>query len=345
MKRYQQIFSPLFISISWLYGCIIWIRNQLYNREWIKRAVFNKPVISVGNITSGGTGKTPLVIYLARLLQKAGKKPGIISRGYGRKSQGLQVVHDGKKLLSDVKISGDEPYLMARVLENIPVIVSENRSLGIEQLLNYYSVNIIILDDGFQHRKVNRDLDIIMISSNDKTEDYKLLPWGNLREPLKNIRRSDCVIYTKIKNKEIPAIHSKIQPFLKINPINSTSLSTLMKYDASGYRKSLPPDKPVFAFCGIADPISFNNSISELSLKVKGRRFFKDHQDYTDSVVKELSKQITANSINHIVTTEKDFVKLPERFLAEFEVYIIKIDIVFENELVLQNIMQSLLLN
>ena len=90
---------------------------------------------------------------------------------------------------------------------------------------------------------------------------------------------------------------------------------------------------------------SFNNSISELSLKVKGRRFFKDHQDYTDSVVKELSKQITANSINHIVTTEKDFVKLPERFLAEFEVYIIKIDIVFENELVLQNIMQPLLLN
>ena len=100
MQSYRQILYPVLIPLSWIYGCIIWIRNQLYNFGWIKDAVFNKPIISIGNITSGGTGKTPMVIYMAQLLQKKGKKPGIISRGYGRKSQGLQVVHDGRKIIA-----------------------------------------------------------------------------------------------------------------------------------------------------------------------------------------------------------------------------------------------------
>ena len=193
MHFFRQILFPLLMPMSWLYGCTIWVRNQFYNFGWIKTTSFDKPVISVGNITSGGTGKTPLVIYLAQLLLKNGKKPGIISRGYGRKSQGMQIVHDGKKLLSNSETTGDEPCLMARVLEKVPVVVCEERSRGIRQLLDYYSVNVIIMDDSFQHRKVNRDLDILTVSSNDKKTDYRLLPWGNLREPLKNINRANCV--------------------------------------------------------------------------------------------------------------------------------------------------------
>ena len=176
MHFFRQILFPLFMPMSWLYGCTIWVRNQFYNFRWIKTTSFDKPVISVGNITSGGTGKTPLVIYLAQLLLKHGKKPGIISRGYGRKSQGMQIVHDGKKLLSNSETTGDEPYLMARVLEKVPVVVCENRIRGIRQLLNYYSVNVIIMDDGFQHRKMNRDLDIVTVSANEKNKTGRL--WG-----------------------------------------------------------------------------------------------------------------------------------------------------------------------
>jgi len=331
--------------MSWLYGCTIWVRNQFYNLGWIKTTSFDKPVISVGNITSGGTGKTPLVIYLAQLLLKNGKKPGIISRGYGRKSQGMQIVHDGKKLLSNSETTGDEPCLMARVLEKVPVVVCEERSRGIRQLLDYYAVNVIIMDDSFQHRKVNRDLDILTVSSNDEKTDYRLLPRGNLREPLKNIDRANCVIYTKTENYKTPAIHSKFQPFLKTNPINSSLLPTLMKYNASNYQKSQPPGKPIFAFCGIAEPNSFINTAEELSLKVEGRKFFQDHQEYTEAVIQKLSEQIRASSISYVVTTEKDMVKLPESFLEEFEVYVIKVDVVFENDLIIKDIIQPLLLN
>ena len=345
IHRYQQIFSPILIPISFLYGFFIWVRNQFYNRKWIKATVFNKPVISIGNITSGGTGKTPLVIYFAKLLKKNGKIPGIISRGYGRKSKGLQVVHNGHKLLSDVETSGDEPYLMANLLGNVPVIVCEDRNYGIKQLLDYYDVNVLIIDDGFQNRRVNRNLDILTVSSNDKTTDYKLLPWGNLRESLKNIKRADLIIYTKTENYNTPAIHSEIKPYIKANPIKSSLLPILMKYNTSGYQKSLPPDRPMFAFCGIADPNSFINLTLELLLNVVGRRFFQDHHDYTDTVIKELSKQIRTNNIIHVVTTEKDMVKLPESFLAEFEVYVIKIDVVFEDELRIQDLIQPLLQN
>ena len=345
MHFFRQILFPFLIPMSWLYGCIIWVRNQFYNFGWIKIRSFNKPIISVGNITSGGTGKTPLVINLAKLLQKMKKTPGIISRGYGRKSKGLQVVHDGKKLFSDAETVGDEPYLIALTLENVPVIVCNNRSHGIKQLLDYYSVNIIILDDGFQHRKVNRDLDILTVSSNDRKSDYRLLPWGNLREPLNNIDRANYVIYTKTENHKTPAIHSQLHPFIKAKPINSSLLPILMKYNASSYKKSLPSDKPIFAFCGIAEPNSFIKSAKELSLKIKGKKFFQDHQEYTEEVIKELSEQIRASSIKSIVTTEKDMVKLPEIFLSKFEVYVIKIEIVFENELIIKDIIQPLLLN
>ena len=345
MQRHRQILFPFLILLSQVYECIIWLRNQLYDIQWIKLAVFNKPIISVGNITSGGTGKTPLVIYLAQLLQKNGKNPGIISRGYGRKSQGLQVVHDGQKLTTDVAVAGDEPYLIASTLGNVPVIVSENRIKGIKHLLDYYYPDVIIMDDGFQHRKVKRDLDILTVSSNDRKKYYKLLPWGNLREPLKNIERADLVIYTKTDNYKLPQIHFNIQPFIKSKYITSSSISTLMKYDDSGYQKTLPPNKAIFAFCGIADSQSFIHSAEELSLQMKGSRFFNDHQDYTDLVILELSEQIRSNSISHVVTTEKDMVKLPNSFLSEFEVYIIKIDVVFENELIIKDIIQPILLN
>ncbi len=343
MLFYQRILFPILIPLSWLYGLVIWIRNLLYDKGWIKSSNFNRPIISVGNITTGGTGKTPLVIYLTELLNINGKKPGIISRGYGRTSQGLLVVHDGKKLLTDVESSGDEPYLMARVLENVPVIVCEDRSHGIRQLIDYYSVNVVIMDDGYQHRKVKRDLDIITISANDKKEDYRLLPWGKLREPLQQLKRADALVITKTDEFAPPEISSEVQSYFNENTFVSKMTPTLMKYDSTGYHKSLPPSKPLFAFCGIGEPKSFLDSLAELDLKTGGKRIFRDHQEYTESVIKELSAQIIASNCTGIITTEKDMVKLPDSFLDEFESYVIKIEMEFKDESKLWKLIQPML--
>ena len=343
MHFFRQFLFPFLIPMSWLYGCTILVRNQLYNLGWIKTTSFDKPVISVGNITSGGTGKTPLVIYLAQLILKNGKKPGIISRGYRRKFHGLQIVHDGKKLLSDAESVGDEPCLMGRVLKKVPVVVCEDRSRGIRELLDYYSVNVIIMDDGFQHRKVKRDLNIVTISANEKHENYWLIPKGNLREPLKNMKRANLVIYTKTENYRTPDIHTEIQQNYKGTIINSSLEVILMKYNTSGYHKTPAPTKPLFAFCGIAEPDSFINYAMKLGLKIEDRKWFRDHQDYNKTVIKQLSEQIRKSSSRYVVTTEKDLKKLPDSFLAEFKVYVIKINVVFENESIIKDIIQLLL--
>jgi len=201
------------------------------------------------------------------------------------------------------------------------------------------------MDDGFQHRKVKRDLDILTVSANERVKNYRLLPWGNLREPLKNIQRADVIIYTKTDNYKLPNIHSAIQPFIKSKHVISSLKPVLFKYKSSDYIKTLQPEEPMFSFCGIADSRSFTKSVEELSLHIKGSRFFKDHQDYTDSVIVELSEQIRLNGISHVVTTEKDMVKLPDSFLSEFIIYIIKISIKFKNDVEIQNLIKPLSLN
>ena len=328
-----------------MYGCIIYLRNLFYDYGWFTTEEFKLPIISVGNITTGGSGKTPLVMYLANLLIKNGKTPSIVSRGYGRKSQGLVVVHDGKEMKAKVESAGDEPFLMATILKSVPVIVCEDRSHGIQQLIDFYSVNVVIMDDGFQHRKVKRDLDIITISANDSKNDYRLLPWGKLREPFKNINRSNAIVFTKTDNYTPPNMLAEFQSVFKGNSIVSSIIPVLMRYDSSGYHKSLPSSEVLFAFCGIGEPDSFFKSIKQLDIKLGGKRIFSDHQEYTESVITELSAQIKSSNCTAIITTEKDLVKLPESFLDEFETFVIKIEVKFEIEKAVLDMIQPVLLN
>jgi tetraacyldisaccharide 4'-kinase len=311
---------------------------------WFTTEDLKLPIISVGNITTGGSGKTPLVMYLANLLIKNGKNPGIVSRGYGRKSKGLVVVHDGKKMKAKVESAGDEPFLMATILKSVPVIVCEDRREAICHLVNSSTVNIIIMDDGFQHRKVKRDLDIITISANDTKNDYRLLPWGKLREPIKNINRSNALVFTKTDNFTPPNMLAEFQSVFKGNSIVSSIIPVLMRYDSSGYHKSLPSSEVFFAFCGIGEPDSFFKSIKQLDIKSGGKRIFPDHQEYTKSVITELSAQIKSSNCTAIITTEKDLVKLPDSFLDEFDTFVIKIEMEFEIEGAVLDMIQPVLL-
>jgi tetraacyldisaccharide 4'-kinase len=267
-----------------------------------------------------------------------------VSRGYGRKSQGLVVVHDGKEMKAKVESAGDEPFLMATILKSVPVIVCEDRREAICHLVNSSTVNIIIMDDGFQHRKVKRDLDIITISANDTKNDYRLLPWGKLREPIKNINRSNAIVFTKTDNYTPPNMLAEFQSVFKGNSIVSSIIPVLMRYDSSGYHKSLPSSEVFFAFCGIGEPDSFFKSIKQLDIKSGGKRIFPDHQEYTKSVITELSAQIKSSNCTAIITTEKDLVKLPDSFLDEFDTFVIKIEMEFEIEGAVLDMIQPVLL-
>ena len=344
MSLLRTLLTPFTFPLSLVYGSIIWIRNKLYDLDWVPSSAFDIPIISVGNITTGGSGKTPLVMYLAKLLQKNGKNPGIVSRGYGRNSQGMVSVHNCKELITDVENSGDEPFLMASILKTVPVVVCEDRREGISHLIKNISADVIIMDDGFQHRRVKRDLDIITISANDSKNDYRLLPWGKLREPFKNINRSNAIVFTKTDNYTPPNMLAELQSAFKGTSIASSIIPVLMRYDSSGYHKSLPSSRVLFAFCGIGEPDSFFKSIKQLDLKLGGKRIFSDHQEYIESVITELSAQIKSSNCTAIITTEKDLVKLPESFLDKFETFVIKIEVEFETAKAVLDMIQPVLL-
>jgi tetraacyldisaccharide 4'-kinase len=255
-----------------------------------------------------------------------------VSRGYGRSSRGLIMVHNGKRLLKDVDMVGDEPYLIGKVLNTVPIIVSENRIAGIQGLLDSCPVDIIILDDALQHRKVERNMDLVMISACDKPEDYHLLPWGKLREPLRNLKRAQYVIYTRTKRFLEPPQHKIINPYLKNNSTASIMQPVLMKMDYTVYNKTLPTYELVFAFCGIGNPDFFIQTVKDVGLNIVGKRIFQDHQKYNSVVLHNLLVQIESSKCRAVVTTEKDMVKIPESFMKKNIFYVIKIDVVFEND-------------
>ena len=171
---------------------IVQIRNYFYTHGIFRTVEVSVPVVSIGNISFGGTGKTPLVIWIAQELQKAGFQPVILSRGYKRKSFFTKIVSDTKKVRIGRRRAGDEPYLMANKLKGVPVVVSRKRVKGASKAIKQFKPDVILLDDGFQHRKIARHVDIVLIDSPETLNGAKLT-----REPLKNLRRADVVVFTK----------------------------------------------------------------------------------------------------------------------------------------------------
>jgi len=320
----------LLLPVAILYSLIISVRNFFYNFGIFKISKFDIPVISVGNITAGGTGKTPLTAFLAELLVKNGLKPIIISRGYGRQSKGMVIVHDGKTIRADVKQAGDEPLMLARKLKNIPVICEKNRRLGIKTALDNFSADIILLDDAFQHRSVHRDLDIMLVNSQEPPDNYFILPIGRLREPLYNLNRADLIIYTKSGKKQTLEISPSINKYSNAPKIKSSMRTQLYRVDSGQFILVESIDEPVYAFCGIANPQSFKRECMIHAVTPADWRFFMDHQQYDQTILNQINSAMKQHDLESIVTTEKDLVKLPDDFLKNKNVYILSIDTIID---------------
>lgn len=336
MIKAIKILSIFFIPIYYL---IISIRNFFFDYGILKSDKVDAKVISIGNIVVGGSGKTPFVIYITKLLKKLGWKPSVLSRGYGRKSKGyLLVSKDGNSII-DVEKCGDEIYQTVSECK-VPAAVAERRIEGALRLLKEVDTNVIILDDAFQHRWIKRDLDLILIDksflTNKSLYTQSLLPAGLMREPFDSLKRADAIILNKkFSDEENLACEEFLKKYDK--PIFKAFYKAISFVDMTRKTEHSLEDfngQDSLVISGVANPNSFLTILQKTGVNTKNRLIFKDHKKYTDKEVQLIRKTFYSTNAHSVVTTEKDAVKLL-KFAREFDdidIFYLKIALCIENE-------------
>jgi tetraacyldisaccharide 4'-kinase len=271
--------------LSSIFGLSVTIRNTLYDRGIFESHKLQGPVVSVGNISVGGSGKTPFVIALGELLLRRGIQFDVLSRGYGRKIRGVALVDRN----GSPEEFGDEPLLIARKL-NVPVIVGENRFKAGLFVENEFGPQLHLLDDGFQHRSLARDFDIVLVNSGDSRD--RLLPAGRLREPIASLRRAHAIVLTNGNAPDSFALERKLI-WQARRGILATNVS----------------DRPI-VFCGIARPKNFVSQLRDAGITPAAESFYRDHHAYTEHNIRDLLKLRDQTGANGFVTTEKDVINL-----------------------------------
>ena len=319
----MKILRLLLFPFAILYGLITSIRNFLFDKGFLKSTSFPIPVIAVGNLSVGGTGKTPQIEYLIRLLTE-NYQVATLSRGYKRKSEGFVLADE----TSNAEILGDEPFQYYQKFPNIQVAVDANRTNGIQQLLRQQNPpEIVLLDDAFQHRKVKADLYVLLTAYNDLYADDFILPLGNLRESRSGANRAKIVIVTKCP--ESLSEVEKLEIEAKLNLNNDQKLFfTTIRYDHLVYSKC--KEIPVLGIhkrnklllAGIAKPEPFFNFLKNDGDKIMT---FSDHHHFSESEIDEIKSKANQRLI---VTTEKDYVRIKDNFSPE-QLYFLPIQTAF----------------
>ena len=294
---------PLYL----LYLGVMYVRNILFDIKLFPTKKLHCTVISIGNLSFGGTGKTPFTIALAKEL-KSKYRVAILSRGYKRDSLGTVLVTDGKKRPTEWKTVGDEPYLMSQKLSGVPIVVDGDRYRGGRYLVDNFHPDIILLDDGFQHRKLYRDVDFVLF---DASKQGSSTYW---REPFGSASRANMFILTKSENVEmldnwVKRLSAFDRPTASVNTkINDR----LIGLNDKGLDVEQLKDKIVITFSGIANSKSFNNTVRQLGCTVLHSFSFKDHNQYTTTDLEEIQKKYIELAPDYILTTEKDIIKLQQ---------------------------------
>ncbi len=322
------------------YGVVMRARAALYCTGTLASHKIEAPVISVGNITTGGSGKTPLVEWIARRLYREGRRTCVLTRGYGRTDpQRRIVVSDGENILANVRVGGDEPYLLAENLRGVAAVISDrNRVAAARWALKNLRVDTFILDDGFQHLRIKRDLDVVTIDATNPFGGGNLLPQGRLREPLKSLARADCIIITRadlITNAEV--LRARVRELSGGRTVLLSKTRTTHIYPLLASKEKSSPDaklslpQPLAAFCALGNPQAFYAQLSRDQCVLSYTRSFRDHHAYTQKDVDALTNEAVASGAQALVTTAKDAVKLRALRFA-LPCYVIEIAIEFDDE-------------
>jgi len=332
IKGPQAAFLRGFLfTLSFAYGLAVVVLARFYR---LKPARFSAKVISVGNITLGGTGKTTFVEYLSNLLSSQGKKVAVLSRGYRRDTgrQGVrgisrkampaclpdrQACRQGRVWLPIAKAIGDEPAMLRKKLPSVHVLVDKNRIKASFKAIRDYASDTLILDDGLQQWRIFKDLEIVTIDAENPFGNYRLLPAGFLREPLNALRRADIFVLTQVgSGKDTGELTDKLKR------INSKALIIESIHKPEGFNSVSNPDelleagalkgKSVLIFSGIGNPRGFENCIGELGINIAKSSIFTDHHDYTQADIDSIIKEARQMNLAAIITTQKDAVKIKE---------------------------------
>jgi len=333
--------------LSFIYRGAVGLRHWLYDHGLFRHHALGCQVISIGNLTVGGTGKTPVVEIFARELRKEGRKVAVLSRGYKKAEPGLirktidaftlaerrrppRVVSDGTKLLLDSAMSGDEPYMLASNLPEVAVLVDKDRVKSGRYAIDRLGCDTLMLDDGFQYRALKHWVEIVLVDKTDPFGNEHVLPRGILREPVKNIMRADFVFITKSDGKNCDRLKERIKG---LNPgaeiIECRHCPRHLQGVFSSERRELGALRgmKVMVLSGIADPGGFERELASLGSVVVGSRRFADHHRYSQQEIIDLVNESIRIGAEAIITTEKDAVRFPRLDRCDIAVLFLRVDI------------------
>ena len=321
-----RFFSFLFLT-GW------WIRKSVYRSGLVRRKRLSCPVISVGNITTGGAGKTPIVIFLAKYFARQGKRVAVLSRGYGRetKSSSLVWVSDGQKLLATAEEGGDEPVLIARSVPQAAVLVCKDRHRAGLAALRTFKPDLFILDDGYQRRfELHRDLDILAIDGVNPFSTGWVLPAGLLREPLEALSEADVFVINKVNlcrsPEDVRTVLQRHNP--KAYLVEAHYKPTVLRDFQTG-KEMKPSDLDrvsVGAFSGVANSLSFVRTLADFKVLIHHSYNLRDHYAYTRENLKAILQDAHLRGLQYLITTEKDEVKIPKDMESPIPILVLEID-------------------
>lgn len=322
--------------LSFLYLPIVNFRNWLYDHNLLKATRLGCPVISVGNITVGGTGKTPCVVMLARMLQRRGFKPAVISRGYGGRGKGaVNIVSDGHRILLNSETAGDEPLLIAHALTGIPVITGPRRTVTGKTAIDRFGADVLICDDAMQHRRIFRDVNLVLMDSRDLKDNIHVLPRGRLREPVKALRRASAVVFTRADGPI--AVHPTIKDL--ITKENLPVFQSVHRADGlisadENIRKPFTElkGKKVHAFCGIAYPESFKKTLLSAQAVLVAFNVFPDHHRFQQHELEKIKNDFKNSGADFLITTEKDAMRLKNHPEMSKMLFVLRITMEIKDE-------------
>ncbi len=334
-------------ALSHVFGLVVSIRYFLYRTGLKRRYPLGIQVISIGNVTAGGTGKTPVTEIFARMLAKEGRKVAILSRGYRRKespwwkrifTQVIEpplVVSDGRRVLLDATIGGDEPYMLASNLPGVAVVVDRNRVKAGRYAIRKLGCDTLLLDDGFQYQKLKHSIDVVLVDSSNPFGNGNMLPRGILREPVRNLKRADIIFLTKCRG-DVSAVKAEIRKYNRNAEIVECNHTPKLLRDVWS-REELPLSwlngKTICTLSGIASPKGFENSLRNLGAKVVWCERYADHHRYDSSEILYALNRSADMGADALITTEKDAVRFPRLEAAPIKCLYLRVAIeIFSGE-------------